>query len=97
MPTPCRGKTWGRARLTVTYEDGLVQTIHYFVIKPESDGRRRSRAVPDHAAVVRSIRNDPFKRAPSVMSYDREENHIVMQDSRVWIAGLAMKAAPGPG
>jgi hypothetical protein len=30
-----KGKTWGRSRLTVTYEDGLVQTIHYFVTKPQ--------------------------------------------------------------
>ena len=31
------GKGWGRARLTITYTDGLVQTIQYFVTKPESD------------------------------------------------------------
>ncbi len=28
------GQIWGRARLTVTYEDGLKQSIHYYVIKP---------------------------------------------------------------
>jgi hypothetical protein len=28
------GKTWGRARLTVTYDDGLTQSVHYNVIKP---------------------------------------------------------------
>ena len=32
-----RGKTWGRARLTVTYQDGLVQTIQYRVMKPEAE------------------------------------------------------------
>ena len=31
------GKAWGRARLTITYKDGLVQTIAYKVIKPESE------------------------------------------------------------
>ena len=31
-----KGNTWGRARLTVTYDDGLVQTMSYKVIKPES-------------------------------------------------------------
>ena len=31
---------------------------------------------------------DPFGRSPSVMTYDRERNQIVEQDSRVWIAGL---------
>src|SRR6202041_1946963 len=29
-----QGRTWGRSRLTVTYDDGTVQTIQYFVIKP---------------------------------------------------------------
>jgi len=32
--------------------------------------------------------NDPFHRSPSVMTYDRDVNQIVTQDSRAWIAGL---------
>jgi len=39
--------------------------------------------------------NDPFKRSPSVMSYDRELNKIVSQDSRVWIAGLGDEGGSG--
>jgi hypothetical protein len=31
---------------------------------------------------------DPFHRSPSITTYDREENKIVTQDTRVWIAGL---------
>ncbi|HEX9151550.1 MAG TPA: DUF5695 domain-containing protein, partial [Flavobacterium sp.] len=31
------GKKWGRARLTVVYEDGLEQTINYKVIKSETN------------------------------------------------------------
>lgn len=82
-----RGRQWGRARLVVSYEDGLVQAIHYKVIKPAAEvaadlGRfqttRQWFDVPD----------DPFGRSPSVMSYDRDEDRIVTQDSRVWIAGL---------
>jgi hypothetical protein len=38
---------------------------------------------------------DPFHRAPSVMSYDRELNQIVTQDSRVWIAGLSDEGGAG--
>lgn len=30
-------KKWGRARLTVVYEDGLQQTINYKVIKSETN------------------------------------------------------------
>jgi hypothetical protein len=89
-----KGKTWGRSRLTVTYEDGSVQTIQYFVIKPESQ------AVADmgHFLTTRQWYvdpNDPFHRSPSVMTYDREANQIVMQDSRAWIAGLGDEGGGG--
>ncbi len=81
------GRTPGRVRLTVTYADGLTQTIHYLVTKPHA------MAVDDLGRFLTTKQwfvdpADPFKRSPSVMTYDREENRIVTQDSRVWIAGL---------
>ncbi len=89
-----KGKVWGRSRLTVTYADGLVQTIHYFVTKPETQ------VVDDmgHFLTTKqwfTDKNDPFHRAPSVMTYDRETNEIVMQDSRAWIAGLGDEGGGG--
>jgi hypothetical protein len=89
-----KGNTWGRSRLTVTYADGLVQTIHYFVTKPETQ------VVADmgHFLTTKqwfTDKNDPFHRAPSVMTYDRETNQIVMQDSRAWIAGLGDEGGGG--
>ena len=83
-----QGKTWGRSRLSVTYGDGTVQTIHYFVIKPSSQ------AVADmgHFLTTRqwfTDSSDPFHRAPAAITYDRETNRMVLQDSRVWIAGLS--------
>ena len=88
------GKQWGRSRLTVTYEDGLVQTIQYFVTKPETE------VVADMGRFLTTKQwfvdaNDPFHRGPSVMSYDREANQILMQDSRVWIAGLGDEGGGG--
>lgn len=88
------GKTWGRSRLTVTYEDGFEQTIQYFVIKPESQ------AVADMGHFLTTKLwyvdpTDPFHRSPSVMTYDREANPIAMQDSRVWIAGLGDEGGGG--
>ncbi|HEY3381017.1 MAG TPA: DUF5695 domain-containing protein [Vicinamibacterales bacterium] len=82
-----RGTTPGRARLTITYADGVVQTIHYLVTKPPSE------AVDDMGRFMTTRQwfvdpADPFKRSPSVMTYDRDENRIVTEDSRVWIAGL---------
>jgi hypothetical protein len=89
-----RGKTWGRSRLTIKYDDGLVQTINYFVIKPAAQ------AVADMGRFMTTQQwfvdpNDPFHRSPSIMSYDREANQIVMQDSRVWIAGLGDEGGSG--
>ena len=89
-----RGKTWGRARVTVTYADGLVQAISYNVIKPEAQ------AVADLGHFLTTKQwfddpNDPFHRAPSVISYDREADKQVTQDSRVWIAGLGDEGGSG--
>jgi hypothetical protein len=89
-----QGKTWGRSRLTVTYDDRTVQTIHYFVTKPNSQ------AVADmgHFLTTRqwySDSSDPFHRAPAAITYDREANQMVLQDSRVWIAGLGDEGGAG--
>jgi hypothetical protein len=88
------GKTWGRSRLSITYGDGTVQTIHYFVIKPSSQ------AVADmgHFLTTRqwfSDSSDPFHCAPAAITYDRETNQMVLQDSRVWIAGLSDEGGAG--
>lgn len=89
-----RGKQWGRARLTITYADGLKETVQYLVTRPEAE------AVDDMGRFLFTkqwfdVKDDPFHRAPSVMSYDREANAIVTQDSRVWIAGLSDEAGAG--
>lgn len=81
------GHIRGRARVTVTYEDGLRQTINYLVTNS-------SRQAVDNLGVFATTRqwfadkSDPFGRSPSVISYDREADRQVIQDSRVWIAGL---------
>ncbi len=89
-----RGHTWGRSRLTITYQNGLEQTISYFVIKPESQ------VVTDLGHFLMTKQwfvdpNDPFHRSPSVMTYDRQANAIVTQDPRVWIAGLSDEGGAG--
>jgi len=89
-----RGVKWGRARLDVTYADGLRQTIHYKVIKPAQQ------VVADMGHFLTTKQwfdkaDDPFRRGPSVMTYDRELDQIVAQDSRVWIAGLSDEGGAG--
>lgn len=89
-----KGKMAGRARLTVTYGDGSVQTVHYLVTKPEAE------VVADmgHFLTTRQWYDDPkdpFGRSPSIMGYDRDDNHIITQDNRVWVAGLSDEGGAG--
>ncbi|MEM0576831.1 DUF5695 domain-containing protein [Flavobacterium polysaccharolyticum] len=88
------GKKWGRARLTVVYEDGLEQSINYKVIKSETS------VINDFGHFLTTAqwfdeKNDPFHRNPSVISYDYETKKQVSQDSRVWIAGLSDEGGAG--
>jgi hypothetical protein len=89
-----KGKRWGRARLTITYDDGLVETIQYFVTKPEAQVVRDM----GHFLTTRQwfvYPQDRFHRSPSVMNYNRQSNSIVIEDSRVWIAGLGDEGGGG--
>jgi hypothetical protein len=89
-----RGKTWGRAQLKVTYQDGLVQTISYYVTKPAAE------AVADLGNFLftkdwYTDTNDPFHRAPSIMNYDHEHDRVVLQDPLAWKAGLQDEGGSG--
>lgn len=89
-----KGKQWGRARVTVTYADGLTQTIQYKIIKPEAQ------LVSDFGNFLTTKqwfddKSDPFGRAPSVISYDYDTKTQVTQDSRAWIAGLGDEGGSG--
>lgn len=87
-------KEWGRARLTITYKDGLTQTINYKVIKPEEQ------VVADNGNFLMTKQwfndeNDLFDRGPSVITYDYEEQKQVTEDSRAWICGLSDEGGAG--
>ena len=81
------GKAWGRSRLTISYSDGTVQTIHYNVTKAASQ------AVSDMGTFLTTKdwfvdASDPFGRSPSVMTYDHEASKIVTQTKQAWVCGL---------
>ncbi|TFK56385.1 hypothetical protein OE88DRAFT_1741134 [Heliocybe sulcata] len=89
-----KGAAWGRTRLTIAYEDGTVQTVHYYLTKAGPQ------VMADLGSFLTTAQwfndtSDPFHRAPSVISYDREANAIVENDPRVWIAGLSDEAGAG--
>jgi len=89
-----RGLLWGRARLSLGYADGTVQTIHYKVIKPQVQ------AVADVGRFLTTEQwfeqpDDPFGRSPSIITYDYDERRRVTEDNRAWIAGLGDEGGSG--
>lgn len=88
------GRDWGRARLTLTYEDGLTQSINYKVIKSESQVMEDlGEFLTTEQWFERS--NDPFHRSPSVISYDYGEKQKITEEGRAWIAGLSDEGGAG--
>lgn len=85
---------WGRARVTIVYQDGKRQTVHYKIIKSEQE------VVSDMGDFLTNEqwfdkKDDPFHRAPSVISYDYQTKRQQTQDSRAWIAGLSDEGGAG--
>jgi hypothetical protein len=88
------GSAWGRARLTVEYGDGKVQTIHYYITKPTTE------TIADMGTFLTTEAwfndsSDIFGRTPSVMTYDYEKGAVVDQEPRAWVAGLSDEAGTG--
>lgn len=89
-----RGRNWGRARLTLTYADGSVQTIQYFVTKP----LEQTMADLGRFSTTKQWfegKGDPFGRSPAILTYDREAQKIVTADPRVWISGMSDEGGAG--
>lgn len=87
-------RAWGRARLSITYEDGILQTVHYYATKAATQ------AVGDLGNFLTTDQwfnstTDPFKRSPAPITYDREVNAFVKDDPRAWIPGLSDEAGAG--
>ena len=89
-----KGSGWGRARVAITYADGSVQAVHYYVTKPLA----QVSADLGRFATTRQWfddKTDPFGRAPAILTYDRQADRIVTQDQRVWIAGMSDEGGAG--
>ncbi|SMO87430.1 DUF5695 domain-containing protein [Gracilimonas mengyeensis] len=89
-----RGKSWGRSRVTIHYENGVSQSINYKTIKPEMQ------VVDDAGRFLTTEQwfdqpDDPFNRTHSVISYDYGKNEQVTEDNRAWVAGLSDEGGAG--
>jgi hypothetical protein len=89
-----RGKAWGRARLSIRYADGSVQTVSYFVTKPLD---QTMADLGRFSTTQEWYENpqDPFHRNPAILTYDREAGRVVTQEPRVWIAGMSDEGGAG--
>lgn len=85
---------WGRVRVSIKYNDGKVQAVHYYVTKTTSETLNDLGSFLTTKSWFNDS-SDPFKRSPSVMTYDYEKGAIVEQDPRVWIAGLSDEGGTG--
>ncbi|KIY52678.1 hypothetical protein FISHEDRAFT_63653 [Fistulina hepatica ATCC 64428] len=88
------GSAWGRVRMEIAYEDGMLQTVHWY------NTRAAVQVVSDLGNFLTTEQwfddlSDPFSRAPSVISYDRQANAQVKNEARVWIAGLSNEGGVG--
>jgi hypothetical protein len=89
-----RGRQWGRARLSIHYTDGTTQIVSWFVTKPANEAAR------DLASFITQRQffddaGDPFGRAPGILSFDRDADRMVTQDTRVWISGMSDEGGAG--
>ncbi|KAJ5827252.1 hypothetical protein N7447_004015 [Penicillium robsamsonii] len=82
------GLVWGRTRVTITYEDGKVQTIHYF-ITDSAPATVSKLGEFTTTSMWFNDTDDPFHRAPSVITWDHSTQSQVLQEPRVWMAGLS--------
>lgn len=85
---------FGRVRLAITFSSGQIQTVHYFITAPGPDTLANLGSFLTTEQYYTDT-SDPFGRAPSVISYDYEVKAPVLQDDRVWIAGLSDEAGAG--
>ncbi|MCH7396457.1 DUF5695 domain-containing protein [Belliella sp. DSM 107340] len=88
------GKQWGRAKVEITYLDGTKQVLSYKVIDSETELIEKMGSFLTKEQWYEN-EDDPFGRHNSVISYDYEKKAQVVEDSRVWIAGLSDEAGAG--
>lgn len=86
--------SYGRARATIQYENGRVQTVHYY-ITDTSENTATKLGEFSFSKQWYTDSSDPFHRAPSVMTWDNDAGQIVLQESRAWIAGISDEAGAG--
>lgn len=85
------GSVWGRTKVTIKYSDGKVQTVHYFITESAPTVVSKLGEFTTTSMWFNDT-SDPFQRAPAIISWDDSVKAKVLQEPRVWIAGLSDEA-----
>ncbi|KAK1658005.1 hypothetical protein BDP55DRAFT_760181 [Colletotrichum godetiae] len=80
--------------VTLTYDDGKIQTIHYYITKPASETIQTMGHFLTTEAHF-TDESDPFGRTPSIITYDCQSMSMVTQDPRAWVPGLSDESGAG--
>ncbi|KAE8168637.1 hypothetical protein BDV40DRAFT_307297 [Aspergillus tamarii] len=87
--------SFGRALVTISYQDGSTHALHYWVnADPAGDLIDK---IGTHISEKQwyTDDSDPFNRAPSILSYNKETDDFIIQENRTWIAGLSDEGGAG--
>lgn len=84
---------FGRTRVEVKYSSGLTHSLHYYVT--DTGPKSMSKLGNFLTETQWFSEADPFGRSPSIITYDHSVDSHVLQDNRVWIAGLSDEGGAG--
>ncbi|RAL02816.1 uncharacterized protein BO80DRAFT_471388 [Aspergillus ibericus CBS 121593] len=87
-------QVFGRCRVELVYSTGLKHTLHYYITDTGPKSLANAGQFLEENQWFTNT-SDPFGRAPSIITHDRSVNGPVLQDNRVWIAGLSDEGGAG--
>ena len=82
------GSVWGRSKVTITYADGKVQTVHYFITDSAVTILSKLGRFSTTSMWFNDTK-DPFGRSPAPITWDHSIGAVVLQEPRVYISGLS--------
>ncbi|KAI9041878.1 uncharacterized protein KD926_006424 [Aspergillus affinis] len=84
---------FGRTRIELKYGSGLTHSLHFYVT---DTGPKSLSKLGNYLTETQWFDGtDPFGRSPSIITYDHSADAPVLQDNRVWIAGLSDEGGAG--
>ncbi|PYH93437.1 hypothetical protein BO71DRAFT_381593 [Aspergillus ellipticus CBS 707.79] len=87
-------QAFGRCRMEVVYDTGVIHALHYYITDTGPSTLANAGNFLSEKQWYTDT-SDPFGRAPSIITHDKSVDGPVLQDNRVWIAGLSDEGGAG--